>query len=957
MQSRHFVVLIRRAAALMLSMTLGSCGGDAPTELASRTAAAMVMAADAPQVAVTAVVKVGETRVGRTVFDYVLQVTFRNNGTAALSDIQATLTAAGAGATIVDASVQFGAIGAGASVTPADTITIRQDRSVPFNPSALVWNITASGTPPAVPGILLPGAPDSSAVDAIPEYKAARTEADLATGIKAGGSMKYYLTQLQAIIADDATVGQVNSALSGAGARLVWSMRKNRAVTIQVADQGSLAALQQKAAALALQPAFDHVSVYYLSQPADLPVNIDAQMAIAPDGPLLHQLGARLPAAWNAKAAIATSASPVVIVVDFFGQGTPTQLVSEIDPAFPVYQTSLDCFPPNPDDSPCSHGYHVLGILAGSYGGAFSETGRVTGSLPAALPLTVIDLTKPPARTVGMEWDEVRELIARRIRATPDRRFVLNFSLQYCHDTGGCSDLTIAESDAIAWRVWARGIHLDDGSVFDWDGHVFSVSAAGNNSSNEVAHFVKFDARIASWMNAAALLPPLAPKPGKATLPQLANALVVEARDTETNGRELFATCRVGAYSNINGTIAGVGGGLNKVYSFTGPASVGRMNGTSMAAPQVAGLVASMMAIRPQWNLSDIKYQIESVRTHTENCPGDAPMIDAYAALLALDRSYNDAPVRTALLKPAAVTVGAGEQFRYDDALLFLRAFFPIHYGLPARPVTPDFSRFDLNGDGYTGGLLPAAFPLRMSRSNAPFSPQSVDAYPRGMPLSTPIAESGATDFEILCYYVNSALMADSERARVDGELARISAVRPNDPRISCVERVVTLQVNGYDPNWTGLPALITLSNFSGVFPATPAGNSPTCTNQGQPAGERGAPLFSGAVPSFVPILAAIDVAGVPTPLAYASNRRNCSSFYATDGQHTWVNATARAVFGFGGSVVSDWEFQVRYASGDANGVGKKCTVGTVPGSNNFAPAFEAASCSHSDSVKGKISQ
>lgn len=945
MQTHHFISRTARAATLLLAMALGACGGEGPGNQQARTAAATVVAVDATQVAVTGISKTGETRVGRTVFDYVFQVSFKNNGSEALSDVSATLTAVGAGATIVDGTVLFSSIGAGASVTPADSITIRQDRSVPFNPAALVWTITASSTPPAVPGIVLPGAPGASAVDAIPEYEAARTAADLAIAADGGGNMTFYRTQLQAVIAPNATVGQVNAGLASAGARLVWSMRKNRVVTLQVPDPGSLEALDRIAAALASQPGFDSVSVYFLPVPSALPPNVSPEQAVDSMGPLLNHVGARLPAAWNARAALASGAEPEVLVIDYFGQGTPTQLVA---PTSAVWSNAPECAGPHQDGNPCEHGYHVIGILAGSFGGSPDDPGRVTGSLARPLPLTVIDLSTDPSGPPKMWWDEMRKNIAARFLARPEGKFVLNFSLQYCRVPQNCRDAERAPADAFAWRAWARGIYRTDVSgFFDWDSKVFTVSAAGNTSR---------DGRVASLWNAAALLPPMVSPGDNSRLMPLANSLVVEARDTQVDTAAVFPTCRV-AYSNFNGDVAAIGGGVNRVFSFISPTAIGRKNGTSMASPQVAGLVASMIAVRPQAPLSDIKLRIEAIRTRQENCPGNAPMIDAYAAMLALDQSYTEAPVRTALLKPMAASVGAGEQFTYDDARAFLRQFFPLHYGQEDRRAKMDFSRYDLNGDGFAGGLLPAAFPLRFSADATPFAPATIDVYPSGMALVTPIAESGVTDFEILCYYVNSPLMAAGERARFDGELARISAERPNDPRIACVERVVTLQVNDSNPGWTGLPAVITLSTFSDVFPATAAGNSPTCTNQGQPAGERGAPLFSGAVLPGVSIRGAIDVVGVPTPVGNGSNRRNCSSFYATDGEHSWINATARAVFGFGTGFVSDWEFQVRYASGDRNGVGKKCTVGTVPNSNNFAPAFEAASCSHTDSIKGKISQ
>ncbi|MES2319452.1 MAG: S8/S53 family peptidase [Pseudomonadota bacterium] len=928
-----------RAMAVLLAAALAACGGQAPSTPAAQAKAAPVMVvADASQLAVTGITKVGATRVGRTVFDYVFRVSFRNNGSEALSAIHATLTAAGAGATIVDATVAFDAIGGGASASPADTITIRQDRSLPFDAAALVWRITASSTPPTLPGILLDGAPDSPAADAIPEYQAARTEADLASALDANGAA-YYRTQLEAVIADNATVGQVNAALNSVAARLVWSMRMNRVVTLQVPDPGSLAALMQVAAALTALPGIESASVSFLPVPDELPPSIDPALALSAQSPILNHLGARMPPVWNARAAFAGGGEPELMVIDYFGQGNPTQLVSAASGANP---SAFDCVATPEHPNPCTHGYHVIGIAAGSFGGS-GPLGLVTGSLARALPLTVIDITRvhsgPPIDQIAV----MRMRIAERVRANPDGKFVLNISL-------GARFRGTVQSDAFAWRIWARGIRLSNSdALFDWDNHVFTVASAGNATRQ--------DARFNSRWSAAALLPEMISAESGAPVPPLTNTLVVEARDTGVIPTGVLPTCNA-PYSNVNGDVGAIGGYVNGVYSFTSPDTFDLKNGTSMATPQVAGLVASMIAIRPQWPLADIKYRIESVRTREDTCVGSAPMIDAYAAVLALDSSLDDAPVRTALLKPGATAVLPAQQFTYAEALRFLQEFFPQYYGGNARPDTPDYSRFDLNGDGFTGGPRQAPFQLRFSRANVPFTPVELPAYPRGPVLPTPLNEAAVSDFAILCYYVQSAMMSDADRAAFDGQLAQISAQNPTLPRVSCAERAVTLRVNASNPNWTGLPAVITLANFVRPFPATFAGNSATCTNQGALPGERGAPLFSLEVPAALPIFAALDVAGMPSPLnGGAINRRNCSSFFATSGSQVWINATGRAVFGFGTGFVSDWEYQVRYTNGGPAGTGKKCTVGSVGNANFFFAAFENPSCTHEDAIIGIIRQ
>ncbi|MDR7088865.1 pectate lyase family protein [Cellvibrio fibrivorans] len=87
--------------------------------------------------------KLSETRIDRTTYDYVFSVTVQN-GAQAVNNAAQTLTASGAGTTILDGSVLLGNLASGEQVTPADTIKIRHNRAQPFDQSALVWS--ASGT-------------------------------------------------------------------------------------------------------------------------------------------------------------------------------------------------------------------------------------------------------------------------------------------------------------------------------------------------------------------------------------------------------------------------------------------------------------------------------------------------------------------------------------------------------------------------------------------------------------------------------------------------------------------------------------------------------------------------------------------------------------------------------------------------------------------------------------------
>ena len=100
---------------------------------------ASVAHAATPAMTVLSLTKVSETRITRTDYDYVFQITVKN-GAQALRNASETLISVGAGTTIIDGNVQLGTFAANASTTPLDTITLRQNRLLPFNEQALVWS-------------------------------------------------------------------------------------------------------------------------------------------------------------------------------------------------------------------------------------------------------------------------------------------------------------------------------------------------------------------------------------------------------------------------------------------------------------------------------------------------------------------------------------------------------------------------------------------------------------------------------------------------------------------------------------------------------------------------------------------------------------------------------------------------------------------------------------------------
>ena len=737
-----------------------------------------------PDVVVTGITKLSETRVSRTVYDYLFQVAVKNNGTDAKSGVAATLTGVGIGATIVDGTVQVGNLAAGATVTLNDTITIRQDRTQPFIQSALTWQVTAVSIPPTISGVLLTGDPSQPADQATIDFVDQSPE-DLATAQASGSGAEYYVSQLAAFISPGATVGQVNTVLNSISGRISYMRQNETAVTIHVPSPGSLAALQLIASNLMATGVFEAVIPNLVPQPQNLPINVipaDAFLPVNPvshQNPVFHHIAARVTAAWNA-VNVNTATSPVeLIVIDYFGNDQ----ITEINGTAVGILSGNKCNKYNLEGAfigieTCTHGYHVLGIAAGSFGGDFTATGEVTGSLPKAIPLHVIDLAGPigpPEPFVQLFNRRMREIIT---AAKPNRRFVINMSVgTNCPIPGDCLTASEAEINAKYWRKTVRNLSLKlpAGVNFNYENQVIQVSSAGNNGPTS-------HAERTSWWNAAVLLGPLTDKNGAISVP-LTNGLVVENRTAEIsldplkglivvpgplNKFEIINKDGTKSFggSTIGGNIGAIG---TNIYSFISPTEVGIKSGTSMASPQVAGIAAYMLAIRPTISPVDLISRLKG--TGQAPLAGAAPMMDAFAAILSLDNSFVDAPVRLAMLQPNVTTPKS--TFGSSDASKFLQVFFPAAYPqIPALPSQPNFSQFDLNGDGFTGD------DSKKSAFNLDFSP---GLSPSGLILNyedggeIQLDRAQVTDFEVLCYYVHSRLFDAGGLTAFNAELTRIA--------------------------------------------------------------------------------------------------------------------------------------------------------------------------------------
>jgi subtilisin family serine protease len=590
-------------------------------------------------------------------------------------------------------------------------------------------SITVS-TGPARSYDLLPGDASSLASAATVDYniddKVAPSEIETIdpSGVKVARS------KLLIAFTPDATVGQINTLLTSIHGTITAMLKGVNQVMVRLSPApASLSELDT----LINTYLTDNPNVRYV-QKATMPVMASLPSPIDPTSSyfdnITHQLDVRAHAAWNTRSLIKSRVSPNIIVADGFGDGSPNTdfAVQTIDP----FQFNTG----NP--APDGHGYHVLGIMAGTYGGDDTR-GSVTGMYPGSgtnlLTLFAVDAQW------GYSFDDLRfrliELL-QDLRASHQVGVILNTSLGRVCPSGDYLDKTCIEPEALAWLELVRGPTLwltGNTGPESLENMFLHVTAAGNTRAPGDT-----DAVMASEWTAARLLPGLV-VPGTTTpLMNLTNTLVIENRDRSpvllggTPGCLAFD-------SKFPGNLSAIG---ENVFSLTGNCAFcyDWESGTSQATPQVAGLAAYMWTIKP--GLTPQQIMDILIRTaDSSSCGGfqSAPVIDSYAAVLALDRNYPDMEVRRAILD-----LNEDRFFDENDVERFLTEFDDAN-------GEKDYSRYDLNGDGKTGGDTKAKlnldmdYPLTYTTVSQKIEETSID-----------FDENSLSDLQILCYYAYSRL-------------------------------------------------------------------------------------------------------------------------------------------------------------------------------------------------------
>ena len=535
------------------------------------------------------------------------------------------------------------------------------------------------------------------------------------------GTLEVARTEIDLLLSRRARVADVNAALASVGGRIMGSVKGSPLVAVCIPDPGDLRTLDKLRAMLAKMPGVLGAERGVLPAPDDLP-----SAFISPPSPgqltaTQHLLALRMPAAWNARAALMLSQRPLLVVLDDFGAGP---LNPHVDAVNSGSVTRVGTF--------SNHGYHVVGIAAADFADDGTPQGLVTGVFPATTDLYTID---------RVQLTPIEGFIALELEALSARHshthLVVNTSQNFL---GYPNSMILAAAES--WTALVHNNALDTRLV--------QASSAGNQSVNAVLN--------SAW-NASVLASPLLdPATGRA-MSSLKQTLVVE--DLDSSGAPAFDPGCIDSFSDTHGNIAAVGEG---VYSMLAGPFAGQLSGTSMSTPQMAGLAEYLWSIAPDLTAQEITQAIIQTAPHRTLCQS-APPADAYAATLSLDQpgppSKANTPVRLAILDDN----GDGK-FDETDVIALARSVVTA-----SNPTTRDWSRADLNGDGFTGGATTAPFDLDTAgslRAGAPHLGPVTETI-QGVPVS--FDESSLTDTQILCYYAYSPLYTGSASIR-DATLA-----------------------------------------------------------------------------------------------------------------------------------------------------------------------------------------
>lgn len=646
-------------------------------------------------------------------------------------------------------------------------------------------------------------------------------------------SGNFLLSRLLVSLKANTTVGQVNAAARVVGAtRITSSEPGSLLIVLEVPRQSNVAAIQQLAKTLRAQAGVAFAWPGETASSAVLPeASAGVPVAVESVG---HLRGNRFPQAWNARQAFAADCLPrsvSVYVMDKFGpESARPHFFDEVERA------SFVADPNGLSTTAEGHGYDVAATLAANF-----DAETPTGADPFADCVIVHAIEVQQ----NEQLDAVRRA-ARLIAGNSDPRVILTSSLVFKNDgfcaingDQPCDATTLATTlpdfphgelaaRAIIAAEWARLVHqhgLADrvlitqsaGNVHELPEGFLEQNYLGFRSAKLASvvalatHLHELKALLTDaslWKSATApTLPDFTFTDSDADAviqidPSLdpdnsldpANLLIVDSGSSA----EALTDIAQSSFDYLGADVRAVG----EEVLLNGRV----VNGTSFSTPLVAGLAAYLwnlsptLATRPAAATADLLKRSSTPTSHSPT----VPVVDAYAAVLRLDAAGTAVPpIRLGLLD-----VNGDGVFDALDVQRFADAYGLANPNTPTIPTARDFSRFDLNGDGFTGGIPIAAFDLDINLdSNGQPVINSTDSEIEGYQLS--FNEAALSDLQILCYYAYSQLY----HLDAGGQNAQVRTARLGPDH--CVGARLSLQ----------LPTTITSSGTLHATVEVPIGN------------------------------------------------------------------------------------------------------------------------------------
>ncbi|MEX0680796.1 MAG: S8 family serine peptidase [Balneolales bacterium] len=602
-------------------------------------------------------------------------------------------------------------------------------------------------------------------------------------------------TELEVTFSEEATVKQVNEFLQQYEAGIVSMLEGLSLAVIRFPDPGDVDQLNELISKIesddivlyTLKSAIveDPIFITQEEEPRKIPGHLSSFLRID------HHLAIRGHGAWNARRYLLEEGDhPWLVIADAFGNGAPSE-----DTRF-MLDLEDDDFE---TDDASNHGYHVTGIISGSYDSKpllLSGTDDVTGIFPDVLRARIVDLRSDEANTWPRRMNQIITRIKDILDDEPDARIIVNTSLnsRSYDDQNYPSVSWIQRVRGGFWQMAYPGRGLESRFV-----HFTSAGNAVYSTGVTIPVEYQWEAKDNSMFAYAALgtsvmtvFPSISVE-----VPKLTNTFVVENRvntthDSTNDQRPLPGCANDG--SVMKGNLSGIG---TNVWSHTAnwPTS---STGTSMATPQAAGVAAWVWSLNPDLTVHQVKDLIQrtaekritrSLAPSDEDCHDiyPQPVIDVYAAVL----KAGGEDVRRSILD-----VNETGQFDENDLQTFLDEF-------EDQNGTLDYSRYDLNANGQTGGEDRDRFDLTM---NGHYGQASIEAKEFQLTYN----ETSLRDIDILCYYAFSDLYEGDTEVRDEildlpcgFDLLRRSPIAFDDYAMVVQGSSVNIPVlvNDYNPN------------------------------------------------------------------------------------------------------------------------------------------------------------